>query len=175
MINTSNQRGSAAPWAPTGAEGGARASGAAPGAAGRAGYASADGSPRPFGRLFTDIRDDALEMVRLEFRLFRVEMQESAANVIRHGLKLAVGGVVLLMAANALIMTVMVGLVLLLNLVLPIEAALVIGPLIVAAALGITGWVLVQRGKTCMQQTKIWPSRTVAAAKETTQWITPGP
>lgn len=129
---------------------------------------------RSIGDLVRELREDALHLLRQELRLFRVELKENARNLAGNGLLLIVGGFVMLMAVQALVLAASLGLIILLNLALPLEASIVLGPTIVCLVLAAIGWSVMRVGIHRLKCAKLWPQRSVEAAKETRQWIAQG-
>jgi hypothetical protein len=118
---------------------------------------------RSLGQLFGDLSRQLGTLVRQEIELARTEMTTRAgqmgrdAAIVGAGGALAYGALLLALVAVALLLA---------------ELGLVpwLAFLIVAIAAGVIGAVLIQRGRSELQQAELTPHRTIETLKEDAEW-----
>jgi uncharacterized membrane protein YqjE len=119
---------------------------------------------RTIGELFGQLTQDMSLLVRQEVALARVELGEKANRFRQDAMSVLTGGLVAYFGALALV----AALVLFLDHVVGMAAWL--AALLVGAALGITGYVMLQRSLRDMQKIDPTPRRTVATLKDDVEW-----
>ena len=119
---------------------------------------------RSIGELFGELSQDVTLLVRQEAQLAKTEMQQKLSKITTDIVSLGTGGVVALVGGLALTAA------LILLLIDPIGLKPWLAALLVGAALGIVGWVLLQRGLKDLKRTDPTPRRTVESIKEDIQW-----
>lgn len=125
-------------------------------------YAYRDsGRDRPLSEVLKDIFSNVQEMLRSEIRLVRAEVREEAGKTAASAKLLGAGAVLALFAGGFLL----VGLTQLLGQVMPEWAA----TLVMAAVLGITGFVLLSKGRERFTMPK--PDKTIDNLKENVEWM----
>ena len=129
------------------------------------------GDGRSIGELFGDLRDDATRLLRQEVELAKTEIKESAQKMLRDVALIAVGGVILGLAAIALTIALCAGLYVLFDLFTPEWAAVWLGPVGAAAILGITGVAMLQAGRKRLRGERLSPDLTKQTMKENKEWV----
>jgi uncharacterized membrane protein YqjE len=129
------------------------------GTLGEYGYASR--GERSMGEVVKDIISNVQEMVRSEVRLARVELREEASHASGAVKLIGIGAGLALLGAAFLLVTVT----LLLALVMPAWLA----TLIVGAVLGISGFVMLQKGRAEFSVPR--PTKTIENVKENVEWM----
>ncbi len=119
---------------------------------------------RSIGELFGELSQDVGLLVRQEAQLAKTEMQQKLSKVTTDLVSLASGGVVALVGGLALTAA------LILFLIDPIGLKPWLAALLVGAAMGIVGWVLLQRGLKDLKRTDPTPRRTVDSIKDDLEW-----
>jgi hypothetical protein len=119
---------------------------------------------RSIAELFGGLSQDMALLVRQEAQLAKNEMQQKLSKVTTDLVSLATGGIVALLGGLALTAAII------LLLIDPIGVKPWLAALIVAALLGIVGWVLVQRGLKDLKRTDPAPRRTMGTIKDDIQW-----
>jgi uncharacterized membrane protein YqjE len=117
------------------------------------------------GELLGELSQDVTQLMRQEIQLAKTEMHEKVARITTGLIALAAGGVVASLAGLALTAA------LVLLLVDPVGLAPWLAALIVAAALGLVGLVMLRRGLTGLRRTDPAPRRTLETLKEDVQWV----
>ena len=124
-------------------------------------YANADRSDRSVGDVLKDIIANVQEMIRSEIRLARVELRDEATHAAEAAKLIGIGAGLAFLGAAFVLVTVA----LLLALVMPAWAA----TLIVGAALGIPGFILLQKGRAQFHVPRA--NRTIENVKENVEWM----
>jgi hypothetical protein len=119
---------------------------------------------RSIAELFGGLSQDMALLVRQEAQLAKNEMQQKLSKVTTDLVSLATGGIVALLGGVALTAAII------LLLIDPIGVKPWLASLIVAALLGIVGWVLVQGGLRDLKRTDPAPRRTMETIKDDIQW-----
>jgi hypothetical protein len=119
---------------------------------------------RSIAELFGGLSQDVALLVRQEAQLAKNEMQQKLSKVTTDLVSLASGGIVALLGGLALTAAII------LLLIDPIGVKPWLAAMIVAALLGIVGWVLVQRGLKDLKRTDPAPRRTMETIKDDIQW-----
>ena len=118
------------------------------------------------GRTMTEVLQDIVaniqEIVRSEFRLAKVEVQEEASKAAHSSIPLLVGVLLSLYALGFILLAVVHGLSLVLDAWL---AALIVG-----FGVLILSMILVSVGRKRFKQVKVVPEKTVDTVKENMQW-----
>lgn len=117
---------------------------------------------RSLGDLFTDLTREMSTLVRQEVTLARTEMTQKATQIGKDVGFMAVGGVVALMGALAIVAAIIL---LLANVMWPWLAALIVGVVI-----AIVGYVFLQQGMTKLKHANLAPQQTIETLKEDAQW-----
>ena len=118
---------------------------------------------KPLGDLFSDLASEMSELVRKEVALAKVEVGQKAKYVGKNVGYLVVGGSV----AYAAMLTIIAGIVMLLDKVMPNWGA----ALLVGVVVGIVGWLLISKARAALQATDITPQQTVESLKEDAAWV----
>ena len=118
---------------------------------------------KPLGDLFSDLAGEMSELVRKEVALAKVEVGQKAKYVGKNVGYLVVGGSV----AYAAMLTIIAGIVMLLDKVMPNWGA----ALLVGVVVGIVGWLLISKARAALQATDITPQQTVESLKEDAAWV----
>lgn len=129
------------------------------GTLGEYGYTSR--GERSMGDVLKDIISNVQEMVRSEIRLARVELRDEASHAAGAAKLIGIGAGLALLGAAFLLVTVA----LLLALVMPAWLA----TLIVGAVLGISGFVMLQKGRADFAMPR--PTKTIENVKENVEWM----
>lgn len=123
---------------------------------------SGDGEPS-LGTLFASLTDDVSLLIRQEIQLARTETMEKVSRATRNVALLAAGGMVI----YAGVITLVIAAVVALGTVLPLWlSALIIGAIVV-----IIGLVLLQSGRSGLQQMSVVPEKTVQSLQEDAQLV----
>jgi uncharacterized membrane protein YqjE len=117
---------------------------------------------RSLGDLFSALANQTSTLVREEVNLARTEMTQKAASLGKDAGMIGAGGVLALGAYFALV----AALIIILDIWLPLWAA----ALIVAALLGVIGFVLIQQGLNAIKRVNLAPRETIATLKEDAEW-----
>jgi hypothetical protein len=118
---------------------------------------------KPLGDLFSDLASEMSELVRKEVALAKVEVGQKAKYVGKNIGYLVVGGSV----AYAAMLTIIAGIVMLLDKVMPNWGA----ALLVGIVVGIVGWLLISKARAALQATDMTPQQTVESLKEDAAWV----
>jgi uncharacterized membrane protein len=119
---------------------------------------------RSIAELFGNFSQDMALLARQEAQLAKTEMQQKLSKVTTDIVSLAIGGIVALVGGLALTAAII------LLLIDPIGVTPWLAAFIVAAVLGIVGWVLLQRGLKDLKRTDPAPRRTIETIKDDIQW-----
>jgi predicted phage tail protein len=125
--------------------------------------ANADSSNASLGRLFRDLADDLSNLTRKELELARTETMEKVSHASKAVISMAIGGFL----AYA-------GLLVLLAAAVMVVATWVpywLSAVIVGGVVLIIGAILLQSGRSALQETSITPEKTVDTMKENAQWV----
>ena len=118
---------------------------------------------KPLGDLFSDLAGEMSELVRKEVALAKVEVGQKAKYVGKNVGYLVVGGSV----AYAAMLTIIAGIVMLLDKVMPNWGA----ALLVGVVVGVVGWLLISKARAALQATDMTPQQTVESLKEDAAWV----
>ena len=118
---------------------------------------------KPLGDLFSDLASEMSELVRKEVALAKVEVGQKAKYVGKNVGYLVVGGSV----AYAAMLTIIAGIVMLLDKVMPNWGA----ALLVGIVVGVVGWLLISKARAALQATDMTPQQTVESLKEDAAWV----
>jgi uncharacterized membrane protein YqjE len=124
-------------------------------------YAYPSRGDRPMSEVLKDIIGNVQEMVRSEVRLARVELREEVNHATGAAKLIGIGAGLALLGGAFLLVTVA----LLLALVMPAWVA----TLIVGAALGVAGMVLLSKGRAQFKVPR--PNKTIENVKENVEWM----
>ena len=124
-------------------------------------YAYSNRGERSMGEVLKDIITNVQEMIRSEIRLARVEMKDEMEHATAAGKLIGIGAGLALLGAAFMLVTVT----LLLALFMPAWVA----TLIVGAVLGISGFVMLQKGRAQFKVPR--PNRTIENVKENVEWM----
>jgi len=117
---------------------------------------------RSMTELLQDIVANIQEIVRSEFRLAKVEIQEETAKVARSGVPLIIGLVLGLYALGFLLLAAVHAL------SLVVDAWL--GALIVGFGVAVISSILISIGRNRLKGVKVVPEKTIGTVKENVQW-----
>ena len=117
---------------------------------------------RSMSDVLQDIVGNIQEIVRSEFRLAKVEIQQETAKAVRSGIPLVLGGLLGLYAVGFLLLAAVHGLSLVVDAWL---ASLIVGGVILIPAM-----ILVGMGRKRFKEVKMVPEKTVGTMKENVQW-----
>lgn len=118
---------------------------------------------KPLGDLFSDLASEMSELVRKEVALAKVEVGQKAKYVGKNIGYLVIGGSV----AYAAMLTIIAGIVMLLDKVMPNWGA----ALLVGIIVGVVGWLLISKARAALQATDMTPQQTVESLKEDAAWV----
>ena len=118
---------------------------------------------KPLGDLFSDLASEMSELVRKEVALAKVEVGQKAKFVGKNIGYLVIGGSV----AYAAMLTIIAGIVMLLDKVMPNWGA----ALLVGIVVGVVGWLLISKARAALQATDMTPQQTVESLKEDAAWV----
>jgi len=117
---------------------------------------------RSMTEILQDIIADIQEIVRSEFRLAKVEIQEETTKVARSGVPLIVGLLLGLYALGFLLLAVVHALSLVVDAWL---AALIVG-----FGVAVISLILISVGRNRLKGVKVVPEKTIGTMKENVQW-----
>jgi len=115
------------------------------------------------GALFSDLSADLSTLVRKEIDLAKAETMEKATAAGRNIAMIAAGGLV----AYAGVITLIIALAIALGSWMPYW----LSALIVGAIVLIVGVVLMQSGRSALQQMSMAPKKTIATMKDNSEWV----
>ena len=139
------------------------AQGTAAGSVGPSTLSSTDANNASLGRLFRDLADDISDLTRKEIELARTETMEKVSNASKAVATMAAGGFI----AYAGLLFLLAAAVLVIATWVPYWLSAVI----VGGAAVIVGLIMVQGGRSALQNTNITPEKTVDTMKENAQWV----
>ena len=119
---------------------------------------------RSIAQLFGAFSQDMALLVRQEAQLAKTEMQQKFSKITADLVALATGGIVAAVGGLALTAAII------LLLIDPIGVKPWLAAFIVAALLGIVGWVVLQRGLKDLKRTDPAPRRAIKTIKDDIQW-----
>jgi len=119
---------------------------------------------RSIAELFGEFSQDMALLVRQEAQLAKAEMQQKLSKVTTDLVSVASGTILALVSGLALMAAII------LLLIDPIGVKPWLAAFIVAAVLGIVGWVMLQRGLKDLKRTDPAPRRTMETIKDDIQW-----
>lgn len=117
---------------------------------------------RSLGSLFTELTRETATLFRQEVALAKAELADKAKQAGRGAAEVAIGGLVLFVALQALVATAILGLA---NVVESWLAAL-----IVAVVLALVGIVVLARGLANVRSESLTPKRTIDSLRDNTRW-----
>lgn len=118
---------------------------------------------RSLRELVSELTREMSQLIRLEFQLAQAELTRTASKAGKQVGYMAVGGAI----AYAGFLAILAGVIVLLALVMPLwVSALIVG--VVIAGIGL---VLLQMGRSGLQELQPVPERTVATLKEDKAWV----
>lgn len=117
---------------------------------------------RSLGSLFSELTRETATLFRQEIRLAKAELADKAKQAGRGAAEVAIGGLVLFVALQALAATAILALA---NVVQPWLAAL-----IVAVVLALIGIVVLARGLANIRSESLAPTRTMDTLRDNTRW-----
>ena len=115
------------------------------------------------GRLFRDLADDISDLTRKEIELARAETMEKISHASKAVISMAAGGFI----AYAGLLFLLAAAVLVIATWVPYWLSAVI----VGGVAVIVGLIMVQGGRSALQNTNITPEKTVDTMKENAQWV----
>lgn len=116
-----------------------------------------DKSDQSLPSLISDLTRDMVDLVRQEIALARAEMSIKMANAQTALMAVAIGGAVLLVGMFFILQAVVNGLAML----LPIELAPWLAPLLVGVAVALAGYVMVKSGSSKLTADNLMPNKTL--------------
>jgi Flp pilus assembly protein TadB len=117
---------------------------------------------RSLGELFSELSRQTSTLFRQEFALAKTEMSQKASKAGKDVASIAVGGAV----AYAGFLAIVAGVILLLAEVVDWW----LSALIVGVAVGLIGYLLIQRGLAALKSESIAPKQTIESLKEDAEW-----
>jgi Putative Actinobacterial Holin-X, holin superfamily III len=129
-----------------------------------------DPSPqsRSLGSLFTTLSRQLSTLFRRELALARAELSEKVREAGSGLALLAAGGMIILIGLFFIVQAVVFGIVALLDLWLPAEIAVWLGPLLVGLATVLVGWALLSSGRGKLSAETLAMQRTADSLREDT-------
>jgi hypothetical protein len=129
-----------------------------------------DPSPqsRSLGSLFTALSRQLSTLFRRELALARAELSEKVREAGSGLALLAAGGMIILIGLFFIVQAVVFGIVALLDLWLPAEIAVWLGPLLVGIAAILVGWALLSSGRRKLSAETLAMQRTADSLREDT-------
>ena len=121
--------------------------------------------------LLKELADDARGLLRDEVQLAKAEATEKIAAVARQLVPIAVGAVLGLVATLMLATAANAALTTLLARVMSPGVAVWLAPLILALALAVAAWSMVNRGKRALARQSLAPEQTRQTLRENKEWI----
>jgi uncharacterized membrane protein YqjE len=117
---------------------------------------------RTMGEVLQDIVANIQEIVRSEFRLAKVEVQEETAKAVHSSIPVVIGVLLALYALGFILLAAVHALTLVVDAWL---AALIVGFVLLVISM-----ILVSVGRKRFKQVKVVPEKTVGSMKENVQW-----
>lgn len=117
---------------------------------------------RSLGELFSELAQETSTLVRQEVTLAKTEMSHKASRAGKHIGVLAAGGAV----AYAGLLTILAGVIVLLDNVMPLWAS----ALLVGVVVAIVGYLLVRRALDALKREEFAPRETMETLREDQQW-----
>lgn len=117
---------------------------------------------RPLGSLFSELTQETMNLFRKEIQLARSELTDKARQAGRGATEIAVGAVLMLVAAGALAAAAILGLS---QVVQPWLAALIVGGVLV-----LIGGIVVATGLSAVRSDNLTPRRTMDSLRDNTRW-----
>ena len=119
-------------------------------------------SDRPLSTLFSELTQETMSLFRKEIQLARSELTDKARQAGRGATEIAIGAVLLLVAAGTLAAAAILGLS---QMMQPWLAAL-----IVTGVLALIGGILVASGLSNIKSDNLAPRRTMDSLRDNTRW-----
>ncbi len=107
--------------------------------------------------LFSDLTRDTVELVRQEIALARVELSQKMSTAQGAIASMAIGAAVILAGLFLLLQAVVHGVAML----LPLDMAPWLAPLLVGAIVAVIGWAMLKAGRAKLDPDNLVPSRTM--------------
>ncbi len=126
---------------------------------------------RTIGGLIRELGDDSTRLIQEEVRLARAEVREKVQVYERNAVTMAIGGVLVLGSVLVLLVAVNRGLTVLLEQFMPLEIAVWVAPLILAAVVGLIGWSMIKKAQSAMRREGVTPTRTVETLRDEGRWM----
>jgi uncharacterized membrane protein len=126
-------------------------------------WALSENDQRSLGDLFTDLTNDFSVLLRKEIQLARVETMEKVNHATQSVVWMVAGGLIAYAGFIGLVMAGIVGLALFMPLWL---SALILGVVLV-----VVGAILIQSGRSALQEMTVVPERTVESLKEDAEFV----
>jgi len=117
---------------------------------------------RSLGELFSDLSRQTSTLVRQEVQLAKTEISDKVSKVGKDVASMAAGGAV----AYAGFLAIVAAIIFLLAEVMPMWLSAFIVGIVVAGV----GYMLIQRGRTAMQNEGLAPTQTIGTLKEDAEW-----
>jgi ABC-type multidrug transport system fused ATPase/permease subunit len=124
---------------------------------------NADTSQASMGRLFRDLANDLSELTRKEIQLAQTETMEKVSHASKAVISMAAGGFIAYAGLLALMAAAVLGLATFMPYWL---SAVVVGGIAV-----VIGLIMLQSGRSALQNTSITPEKTVDSLKENAAWV----
>lgn len=121
---------------------------------------------RSLGSLFRELTTDTRDLVQQEVKLAKTEVTEKVDVLQKNMVALAIGGALLLAALLTLVGALSAALTSLFAQFMDLEIAVWLGPLVLAAILGLIGYSLIMKGKEKIQNEGMSLDRTADSLRE---------
>ncbi len=126
---------------------------------------------RSLGRLFKDLSQEVLALLRHEIDLARTELWEKVAHANAMGRAVAIGAGLALAGALALLAALILGLTSLLSEFMSPWVAMWLAPLIVGVVLAGVGYAMIRNGLDAHRRSLV-PRQTAESLQENKEWLT---
>lgn len=117
------------------------------------------------GQLFRDLASDLSDLTHKEIQLAQTEMMEKVSHASKAVISMVAGGLLAYAGLLVLLAAVALALTTFLNLDLWLSS------LIVGAIVVVVGLIMLQSGRSALQNTNITPEKTVDSLKENAAWV----
>jgi hypothetical protein len=127
---------------------------------------------RSLAHLVRELRDETTELLRQEIALVRAEVGDSVSRMLRNAGLLGVGalvallGLVFILAAIATLIAAALA-----DAGVEAPTAAWLGPMIVGVVVAVVGVAMVQKARSTLRRTHLYPDQTVETMRENAQWI----
>jgi hypothetical protein len=129
------------------------------------------GQSRSLGSLVAALSRQVSALFRRELALARAELSEKVREAGSGVALLAAGGMIILIGLFFIVQAAVFGLVALLDVWLPAEVAVWLGPLLVGLAAVLIGWALLSRGRNKLSAETLALQRTAQSVREDTALV----